>query len=311
RMPAYHVERSIRVGAAESTVRSIIQDFNQWPDWSPWLCMEPTAQITVFGTLGEVGHGYEWEGDLVGAGKMRIASQDAQRLAMDLFFLRPFKSEAKVGMQTRRLSEQETEVTWGMDGKLPFFMFFLVGMMKTMIGRDFERGLKMLKEYTETGGVRSKIEIVGVVDGPEFDYVGVGDRCTCDEISASMQRTLPAAMDQAKANQLKVTGPPGAIYHESNLRQQYFRYTAFVPVAKASNAGGMQTGHCGPCRAIKVIHTGSYSHLGNAWSAAMSYQRYKKLKLSKSTAPFELYVNDPCETPEEQIVTEIYVPVRA
>ena len=42
-MPAYHVERSTRIDASESKVLPAIEDFNEWPKWSPWLCMEPTA----------------------------------------------------------------------------------------------------------------------------------------------------------------------------------------------------------------------------------------------------------------------------
>jgi len=33
-----------------------------------------------------------------------------------------------------------------------FFLFFMVGFMKTMIEADYERGLKTLTEYVESGG---------------------------------------------------------------------------------------------------------------------------------------------------------------
>lgn len=45
-----------------------------------------------------------------------------------------------------------------MDGKLPYFMFFMVKMMKNWIGMDYERGLAMLKEFIETGEVISRVE---------------------------------------------------------------------------------------------------------------------------------------------------------
>ena len=65
-----------------------------------------------------------------------------------------------------------------------------------------------------------------------------------------------------------------------------------------------------PCRALKVIHKGSYNHLGNGWSTAMAHQRYKKLRPLKAQCPFEFYPNDPGTTPEDELVTEIFIPVR-
>ena len=309
-MPAYHIERSIRIAASEDKVRPAIEDFEEWPKWSPWLCMEPTATVKAFGTPGTVGHGYDWEGTLVGAGGMKIASNEGQQLKMDLNFLKPFKSKAQVMMEVVPVGENETDVTWHMDGKLPFFLFFMVGMMKVMIGMDYQRGLRMLKEYVETGGVNSSTEIVGVVDVPAAEFVGIADECSMDDIGESMGKTLPAALELAQQNDLEMAGAPGAIYHRVDFKNQSCHYTAMIPVTSADKLQEDQKGAISPCRAIKIVHKGSYHHLGNAWSTAMAYQRNQKMKLLKSQAGFERYLNDPSETPESELITEIYVPVR-
>ncbi len=309
-MPAYHVERSIRIDAAEPAVRPAIEDFRQWPTWSPWLCMEPDAKMTYHGKAGETGHGYDWDGDLVGAGGMRLASNEGNQLKMDLNFLRPFKSNADVQFEVKPVGDNQTEVTWHLDGKMPFFLFWMTGTMKTMIGMDYARGLKMLKEYVETGKVLSKTEIAGIVDVPQMHYVGVSDQCTIDEIGESMQRTLPAAHKFATESESAIAGPPGALWDEVDLKTQAFKYTAIVPVESSQDIAGAQTGTIAPCKAIKVTHTGSYQNVGNAWSTVMAYQRYKKLKPLKSQCGFELYVNDPCETAEADLLTEIYLPIR-
>jgi hypothetical protein len=49
-----------------------------------------------------------------------------------------------------------------MDSKQPFFQFFLKGMMTSLIGMDYERGLRMLKDYVETGSVPSTLEFPGI-----------------------------------------------------------------------------------------------------------------------------------------------------
>lgn len=125
-MPAYHVERSVRIDADESRVRPAIENFAEWPKWSPWLCMEPTTKLNVYGTPGKTDHGYEWDGELVGAGSMKIASTSNGTQQMDLSFLRPFKSKAQVMMQVKPAGEGQTDVTWHMDGKMPFFLFFMI-----------------------------------------------------------------------------------------------------------------------------------------------------------------------------------------
>lgn len=306
-MPAYHVDRSIRIEAPESRVRSVIENFAEWRHWSPWLCMEPDAQLEFYGTPGQPAHGYSWTGELVGEGGMKLASVAPDELKMDLELIKPFKSKAKVAMEIKSVGENETEVTWNMDGKLPFFLFFMVGMMKTLIGADYARGLKMMKEYVETGEVLSDTEVVGIVDVPGMDYVGVNGEGSMADMSDSFADAMCKLKELTST--FEPSGQPGAVYRNVDLKKQYCKYTAFVPVNDAS--GAESAGSIKPCRALKVVHRGSYRHLGNAWSTAMSYQRYKKLKPLRKQFCFELYPSDPETTPEKEIVTEIYVPIRA
>ena len=38
-----------------------------------------------------------------------------------------------------------------MEGTLPVFMFFMRRKMSSMVGKDYERGLAMLKQVVESG----------------------------------------------------------------------------------------------------------------------------------------------------------------
>ena len=62
-------------------------------------------------------------------------------------------------------------------------------------------------------------------------------------------------------------------------------------------------------QALCVEHTGSYENLGNGWSAAHQYARYKKLKQSR-VGTFEIYKNDPEETAPADLITEIFLPLK-
>lgn len=303
-MPKFHIERSIEISASSATVRDVIQDYGQWEIWSPWLIMEPDAKLEFQGSAATIGHSYEWTGDMVGAGRMELSAMEGDTDKMDLTFLKPFKSTAKVAFQTIALSDTQTRVTWHMDSGLPFFMFFMVNTMKAMIGMDYERGLKMLKEYIETDQVSSSIDIAGVVDVPETHYIGASADSNLADISTSMETTFVKVAELAKGK--TIANLAGSIYHSMDIKSQHCKYTAFLPVAESD-----ATGSIGSCRALKVTHTGSYQHLGNAWSTANTYQRHNKLKKNKQIAPFELYLNDPATTPAKDLQTEIFLPVNA
>ena len=308
-MPSYHVEKSITIHAPAEKVIACITNFEDWPIWSPWLLIEPTAQLVYHGTPSRTGHGYEWNGKAIGAGKMRLANLSESQIDMNLEFLKPFKSKADVKFDVDDKADR-TIVTWHMFGHMPFFLFFMTKMMKAWIGMDYDRGLKMLKEYLETGRINSNSEYCGIVEMPGFEYVGIKERCTMAEVGESMQKTMPRSFKLVKESGLCQTGQPGALYNKTDIKNQQFDYTAFHPVDQKATIPNAVCGSFSSCKAIKVIHTGSYQHLGNAWAMAMTYQRTEKKKPLKSQPPLEIYVDDPTCTPEAELKTEIYIPIR-
>jgi effector-binding domain-containing protein len=311
-MPKYHVEKSLLIDAPTDSVEALTKDFNRWPEWSPWLCMEPQATVSVHGAPGQPGHGYSWSGTVVGAGEMQTTAHDNGVHNMDLTFIKPCKSTAKVSLDIKPVGDNQTSVTWHMWSGLPFFMFFMTNTLKSMIGMDYERGLKKLKELAETGTVNSTIEVHGVVDIPETHYLGVSADSSMEQLGDSMAKTLPQAYHAvAEKNLQTTTVPAGAIYNDMNIKTSHCRYTAIIPLAakaQADNSFVCDTIAAG--KALKVTHTGSYNHLGNGWATAMAYQRHNKHKLLKSQPPFEFYLNDPEHTAEKDLITEIFIPVR-
>lgn len=317
-MPAYHVENSITIAASPDRVHQALDDFNEWPVWSPWLYTEPDAKLSYRGEPGKPGHGYEWEGELTGAGSMELISNETSQMSMDLTFLKPFKSTAKVRFDLdASATTDETTVTWHLDSKLPFFMFFMTESIKSMIASDYGRGLKMLKEYVETGKVSSKTDMVGLVDVESLSCVGIRSATTMGELGESMGKTLPALHQHAESTNLTMEGPPLAIYNHINIKTSDCTYTAAIPVASVPENHHHELDdmvifgeQIHACRALKVIHTGAYEHLGNSWSTAIAHQRAQKLKPSKVQAPFERYISDPADTAPDALITEIYLPIR-
>lgn len=311
-MPAFQVTSSIEINAQTSRVRDVVSDFNTWPVWSPWLIMEPESKLSYTGQAGELGHGYDWEGEKVGAGGMVMKSLDANRMESDLQFLKPWKSQADIAFDFESVGDNQTRVSWHMDSKLPFFMFFMLGKMKAMIGNDYDRGLRMLKDYIENGSVPTGTNVEGVVDAPATFYAGKSYHSSMDKISDSMSKAFPEVFKAATDAGAEITGMPFSIYNKMDMVKGTCDYTAAVPVAQAASAAGsVQYKERPACRALKVVHTGPYRHLGNAWATGISDMRHGKIKQDKQNPPFEIYVNDPENTPEASLITEIYIPVKS
>ncbi|RZJ19829.1 MAG: polyketide cyclase [Acinetobacter sp.] len=150
---SYTVSRSTVINAPDSVIYKNIADYNEFLKWNPWAKMEPTATTKISGPVAQPEHLYEWEGKETGQGYMKTKSVEPYKMVdIELKFIKPFESLA----DTRFDIVPEgagNKVTWTMSGEnnlmgkwMGVFM-----SMDSMIGKDFEDGLKFLKEKSETG----------------------------------------------------------------------------------------------------------------------------------------------------------------
>ncbi len=307
-MPAFSVSKSIEINAPRERVYEVVRDFKSWPSWSPWLIVEPDCRVDN----ADDGNSYSWEGKIVGAGGMEILDETApESISYKLTFLKPWKSVADVRFSFSDADEGKTEVVWEMDSSLPIFMFFMKGMMMTLIGMDYQRGLLMLKDFVETGEVPSKLNF-GETEIKGFSYVGIHSSCPISDIGPSMETNFTSLMAWIKKGGIEPTGTPFSIYHKWNMSKGLAEYTAAIPVSEvpADLAIDFVSGKIPDVKCYTVTHTGPYYHLGNAWSAGITHQRAKVFPQSRKVAPFEIYENDPAETSENELITRVNFPIR-
>lgn len=311
-MPRFHVERSIEIAASPETVYDKVVDYKTWTSWSPWLCSEPTAKVTVSENSNSVGSTYAWEGQIVGSGEIEHVKLEADRRIDDeIRFLKPFKSQSNVAFDIERTGNG-TKLTWVMDGSLPWFMFWMKSMMQTFISMDYDRGLKMLKEYIETGTVHSQTKILGVEQVAPITMIGIRKSCSLQAIGPSMEAAVSELLPLLEKHGIAHDGALMSAYHKFNLKSQTCDYTVgkIVPNDQSKSVTApLEVWSCPELKALCVEHLGDYKHLGNGWSAANQYVRYKRMKQSGCSA-FEIYTNDPHELPIDQWCTKIYLPLR-
>lgn len=310
-MPKFYVEKNILINKPMETVHGILRDFRQWPHWSPWLILEPDAKLEYSQTQGEVGSCYSWDGAMVGKGDLTISALSEQLIDLKLQFLTPFKSKARTYFTLIPESDESTRVSWRMEGNMPFFLFFMTRKMSAWIGMDYERGLRMLREYSETGTVLSKLELITDSDLQATRYIGSHASCRLDQIGDVMPGHFEKLDQFLTSKDLSKDMIPFSIYHKMDIIERTITFTAAVPVAQDIPCPtGFVCGEISASKCIQVNHTGHYEHLGNAWSKAMSYARYKKMKMQKKPMGYEFYVNDPEKVSAEELLTEVYVPLR-
>ena len=149
---SYAVNRSIVIQAPDSVIYKNIGDFQEFFKWSPWSKMDPSAKITITGEPARPGHLYEWDGKKNGSGTMKVIKTDPNKMVdIELKFIKPMESTADTRFD---IVPEGTgnKITWTMSGESKgviskWFGFF----MDKMIGKDFESGLKSLKDKSEKG----------------------------------------------------------------------------------------------------------------------------------------------------------------
>jgi predicted transcriptional regulator YdeE len=307
-MPKTHVVKSITITASAEKVKSVISNFNNWEPWSPWFILEPGTQVTV----SPDGKTQEWEGKRIGSGIIKIIKEGDSVINYDLKFLKPWKSEAKTDFIIEKIDENNTKLSWSMDGSLPFFMFFMKPMMERLIGMDYDRGLLMLKDYIEKGSIDAKLEFLGESNYAGCKFVGVKSECTIDTIGEVMSADFKKLMEFANTIGDDMTGEFFSIYHKFDFGKNRIVYTSGVSVKSEQQnlPSGLFNSSLLATKIQTVRHIGPYELSGNAWSAIMSMDRAKEFTKNKKIPPMEFYRNSPMDTEPKDLISDICMAVK-
>ena len=311
-MPVWNVQKSIEIDAPVSKVYQMVSDYRTWTTWSPWLIAEPQAKVDISDRSNQVGSTYHWSGKVVGEGRLEHLRLETDRLVEDrLDFIRPTKSKSKTGFKFEAIANR-TKLVWWIDGNLPWYLFFLTPIIKTMVGMDYQRGLMMIKELAETGRITWSTEVLGIESIPPIRVAGLQAQSSVFNIEQSMEEMLVKLESEYQNQGMPKEGAMVAVYTRFKVKQGIFEYLlgrAIPDTLLIPTPSSLKEWKFPQARALHVRHTGSYKHLGNAWSIANRIAEHQKLKLNRS-ASFEIYTNSPHDTPEESVQTDLYLPLR-
>jgi hypothetical protein len=148
----FRIQRTTAIKAPADKIFPLINDYHNWPSWSPYEKLDPNMKKILSGAASGKGSVYEWDGNSkAGKGRMEITdSVPSSKVTIKLDFSKPMEGH-NVAEFTLVPSGDSTSVTWAMSGPMPYVakvmsVFF---DMDKLIGKEFETGLANMKAVAE------------------------------------------------------------------------------------------------------------------------------------------------------------------
>jgi len=151
-------ERSIVMDAPQEMVFEQVNELTLWPKWSPWFAADPDMELVYSDPSSGKGSYYQWDGDVMGKGKMDVTESDKYASIKTALNFGPMGS-AFADFKFQPLGEK-TKVTWIFNNDLgynPIFRFAGSSIEKE-VSKNYEEGLLNLKKLTESMAKEKRIK---------------------------------------------------------------------------------------------------------------------------------------------------------
>lgn len=333
-----HVERSAVMAATPEEVFSIVNDLSRFNEWSPWAKKDPAAKYTMDGPPSGVGAKMSWTSQALENGSQEIIeSTPFSSVKTKLDF---GDQGAAYGSFTFAPAEGGTKVTWGFDSDLGMnpVMRYMGLMFDSWVGKDYEEGLANLKALVEKGAKAATAEALATpgtgaappdvpmaadadpTKGPEVVTVAAKDviitrssakAADNDAISAALGAANQKLLNYGMTNELQIGGAPLAITISHSPDGDWV-FDAAMPLAEkpakaVAEADGVKVAATYAGRAVKLTHKGPYNTMNETYARIHAYT--KAQGLTEKSVAWEEYVGDPSETPDAELLTNVYIAV--
>lgn len=313
----FSFNRSKLIKAPASMLYNKVNDYKNWPSFSPWIEQEPTAHLSYADKTVGVGGGYSWNGEILGEGHMETLNVDENKLIEQrIQFIKPFESESDIKW-TFEPTDNGTKVTWAMAGKQDFMTKMVTtfkGSIEEMTAPDFERGLFKLDSIVTADMEKYTITINGETQHSGGFYIYSTTSCKISDIEANMEKTMPKITQYAANNNIQMAGPPFTYIHKWDEANNAVIFSCCVPTISkvVTTQDDVLTGQLLPFKALKTTLKGNYSNLKEAWETSMQHiNNSSAMEFEENGPMLEVYLNNPKTTPNPaNWMTEIYIAIK-
>lgn len=301
------MQESIVIAKPASVVFKQVNNYQNWPAWSPWEATDPDMTSTYEGPALGVGAKTVWKSKKHGDGSMTITeSIPYKRVVGALDFGQQGTASNFFDLEE---TPEGTRVTWGVD--IPdmgypagrYITLLMPGMMKPF----FNDGLARLKETCEAMPDPPALQLTVI---PEKTVISVIDSCSWSDIGLKMGEMFGELAGFMKSNKLEHAGYPLTCYIKWDEENQFAVFENCIPVNKmVDGKGRVGCKTMGETRAVMGTHFGPYEETAYLYYALDEF--VAEFGLEEAGGPMEEYVTDPMMEPDTaKWQTHIYFPVK-
>jgi effector-binding domain-containing protein len=314
-LPRTHsFEVSTEIDAQPASVFALVNDFRRFSLWAPWADSDPNARFIYSGSSRGEGATMTWDGAIIGSGAQAITESrpfEYVGIAMN-------QGEAGEARSWFRLTPGTgtTIVHWGfeVDYGLNIVGRYFASMLGSVVARDYQAGLAGLKELAESlpRADFSDLEIEHLIVEPvEIAYLPTTSRPEPSAISEAMGKAYFEILTFIDEHELQDAGAPMSITRTFSGSEIVF--DSAIPVRGVTETAPrdgvtVKLGKTYGGPVIRVRHVGSYRDLNVTHRKITAY--LAALGIERNGAAWESYVSDPGNTPEAELLTYVYYPIK-
>ena len=129
-------------------------------------------------------------------------------------------------------------------------------------------------------------------------------------IADDMGQILREVIEWVMKRGLQMAGPPFAVYYSSqeDMARGEMQFDVGIPfIGDAQGEGKIQIKTFPAQEVLSAIHKGPYNQIAPVYAALMEYAAQNDYEVTG--APMELYLTNPMEVAESDVLTEVRVPI--
>jgi len=305
----FKTSKSVLINASAEQVFSEINDYHQWPAWSPWAKRDKKMENVYTGNPGAVGHKNTWKSKSEGSGSQEIVEIRNNEYIKSKLVFTDWDGETFTEFILKPEGDKTT-ITWTMEGsEFPFMargFIFLMGGNK-MIENDYEEGLNNLKLIVESKPKAAAIAYE-IVDIPEIIYVGVRMKINASKVDSALFANSYGKIGAAIGNKTEVVGMPFSIGHAFDEKTGEMDLEIALPVKNEIKLSGeLGCNKIGAGKCAKYVYKGAYVGTEKAWPP---YYNEVLKKYKPRFSGYEVYANDPADVKSpEELITWLMIPI--
>jgi len=309
-----HVVRETVIDAPAATVFALVNDVRRMQEWSPWMRPSAGGESSFSGPRRGDGASVRFTAPTGESGRQTVITSDPFRsvvMKIELEGSPAFRSAFMLDALQGR-----TKVIWTCDTDLGLDLLarYLRPGFRTRIGGDYENGLADLKSLAESlpRADFSDLEIEHMIVEPQtIAYATTNSMPNALAVSEAMGAALFDVLRFIDRHGLREAGAPLSISRTFSGSRLVF--DAGVPVqgmveSTVASGEGVRLGQSYGGPVVRVAHTGPYGSLAETHEKIAAY--LAAYGIERNGDAWESYESDPARTPESDLLTYVYYPVR-